>query len=245
MPLKKRRYRIRRSRSGSPAIRGPREARYSSDLGDGGGAADLLGQLGHHLVERQVELLEPAGDPHRPALVAEVALELADDGRRGIGRELDLALQVEAVDGLQQPDGAHLDQVLQRLAAVAEPPRQVLDQGQVQPDQLLAQGRVAGLDEAPEQVLGEPAVHGAVMERGGAVAGGVRVPLRAGVRHLAHPRPPALRKLSHSRPSSDCSLTSSVMADRICQAKVSRASGSPVSPASMETSTCSSASARW
>ena len=43
----------------------------------------------------------------------------------------------------------------------------------------------------------------------------------------------------------DCSRTSSVMADRICQAKVSRASGSPRSGASIDTSTRSSASFRW
>src|SRR5215211_7287428 len=221
------------------------QAGLGGDLGDGGGAADLLGQLGHHLVQRQVELLEPARHPHRPALVAEVPLELADDRGGGVGRELHLALQVEAVDGLQQPDGAHLDQVLQRLPAVAEAAGQVLDQRQVQPDQLLAQGRVAGRDEAPEQVLGVPAVDRSAVERGDAVAGGLRVLAPAGVGHLAHPRPPTLRKLSRSRPSSDCSRTSSVMADRICQAKVSRASGSPRSGASMETSTRSSASIRW
>src|SRR5215218_5014916 len=140
------------------------------DLGDGGGAPDLLGQLGHHLVQPQVQLLEPPGHPHRPALVAEVALELADDGRGGVGRELHLPLQVEAVDGLQQPDGAHLDQVLQRLPAVAE---------------------------APEQVLGVAAVDRAAVERGGAVGRGVRFLVHApAVGPLGHPRPPALRKLS-------------------------------------------------
>jgi hypothetical protein len=53
------------------------QAGLGGDLGDGGGAPDLLGQLGHHLVQRQVQLLEPPRHPDRPALVAEVALELA------------------------------------------------------------------------------------------------------------------------------------------------------------------------
>ena len=51
-------------------------------------------------VEPEVQLLHPAGHPHRPALVAEVALELADDGRGGEGRELEAPLGVEAVDRL-------------------------------------------------------------------------------------------------------------------------------------------------
>ena len=52
-------------------------------------------------------------------------------GRR-VRRELHAAVEVEAVDRLDQPDRADLDQVVERLAAVAEPPGAVLDQRQVQ-----------------------------------------------------------------------------------------------------------------
>ena len=81
------------------------------------------------------QLLEPARHPDRPALVAEVALDLADDRRGRVRRELDAAVGVEAVDRLDQADRADLDEVLDRLAAVAEPARAVLDQRQVQVDQ--------------------------------------------------------------------------------------------------------------
>ena len=108
------------------------------ELGDRGGAAVLLGQLAGGLGQQQLELLQPARDPDRPALVAEVPLDLADDRRGRVGRELDPALEVEPVDRLDQPDRRHLDQVVERLAAVAEPAGEVLDQRQVHLDQLVA-----------------------------------------------------------------------------------------------------------
>ena len=75
------------------------DAEPGGDLGDGRGAAELLGQGAHHRAEVEVQLLHPAGDPHRPALVAEVALELADDRMGGVGRELDAALGLlKAID---------------------------------------------------------------------------------------------------------------------------------------------------
>ena len=61
------------------------------------------------------ELLQVARDPHGPALVAEVALELAEDGRDGEARERDGAARVEAVDRLDQAQRRDLDEVLQRL----------------------------------------------------------------------------------------------------------------------------------
>ena len=49
------------------------------------------------------------GYAHRPALVAEVTLELAEDRRHGERRERGLARGVEAVDRLQQPERGDLD----------------------------------------------------------------------------------------------------------------------------------------
>src|SRR5438309_300678 len=49
------------------------------DLGDGGRAAEVLGQVADHLAQTEVELLDPPGYADGPALVAEVTLELADD----------------------------------------------------------------------------------------------------------------------------------------------------------------------
>ncbi len=101
-----------------------------------------LGQLGRGRGERQPQLLQPARHAHRPALVAEVPLDLTDDRRGRVGGELHATVRVEAVDGLDQPDGGDLREVVQRLAAVAEPACQVLDERQVHAHQPVAQLRV-------------------------------------------------------------------------------------------------------
>jgi hypothetical protein len=71
-----------------------------------------------------------------------VPLDLADDRRGRVRRELDAAVRVEAVDRLDQADGGDLGQVVQRLTAVAEAAREMLDERQVHADQLVAQLRV-------------------------------------------------------------------------------------------------------
>ena len=63
------------------------------------------------------------GTRHRPAAVAEVALELAGDGRRRERRELQPAIGLEPLDRLEQTDERDLAQVVGRLAAVRETPR--------------------------------------------------------------------------------------------------------------------------
>ena len=60
---------------------------------------------------------------------------------RGVGGELHAALQVEPVDRLDQPDRGDLGEVVEPLAAVAEPAGEVLHQRQVQLDQLAADTR--------------------------------------------------------------------------------------------------------
>ena len=87
------------------------------ELGDGRRAAQLGRQLVEHAREADAQLLEAARDVHRPRLVAEVPPDLADDRRHGVARELDAAVDVEPVDGLDQPERADLDEVLERLAA--------------------------------------------------------------------------------------------------------------------------------
>ena len=116
-------------------ISSTRAADRLGELAGRGGAAQALGELGGRRADLHPQLLEPARHPDRPALVAEVALDLADDRGRGVRRELHAALGVEAVDRLDQADRADLDQVLERLAAVAEAAGAVLDQRQVQVDE--------------------------------------------------------------------------------------------------------------
>src|SRR5205085_11889921 len=68
----------------------------------------------------------------------------AHDRRGGVRRELEASLGVEAVDRLEQADRRHLDEVVERLAAAAEAPGQVLGQPEMGADELFAQRGVAG-----------------------------------------------------------------------------------------------------
>ena len=86
----------------------------------------------------EVKLLQSAGHANGPSLVPEVSLQLAHDRRSRVRRELDLALEIETVDRFQQPDGADLDQVLERLTSVAEAAREELDQADVLIDEPLS-----------------------------------------------------------------------------------------------------------
>src|SRR5260370_29761661 len=96
----------------------------------GGLAPEPLGAIVHVLVQGQLEFLPPPRAADGPALVKEMPLDLPDDGRRGVGGELDAAAEIEPVDGLDQPDRGHLGQVVEPLAPVPEPARQVLDERQ-------------------------------------------------------------------------------------------------------------------
>jgi len=55
-----------------------------------------------------------------PPVVAEVALDLAAYGAGRVGRELNPAIRVEAVDRLQQAQHGDLDQVVEGLASIGE-----------------------------------------------------------------------------------------------------------------------------
>ena len=85
-----------------------------------------LAQLDPGPVDLKPQLLQAARDLDAPALVAEVAADLAHDGRRGVAGELAAARRVVAVDGVDQADHGDLGQVVDRLAAVAEAPGQPL-----------------------------------------------------------------------------------------------------------------------
>src|SRR5207253_2816644 len=91
------------------------------ELADRRRAAELNGELLDEPRELDVQLLQAARDAHRPALVAEVALDLADDVRRRVRRQLDAAVEVEAIDRLDQPDRPDLDEIFELFAAVRVP----------------------------------------------------------------------------------------------------------------------------
>src|SRR5918995_2376894 len=121
------------------------------DLRDTRRAAEASGEALDGARHRRVQLLERARHADCPALVAEVALDLADHVRGRVGGERHLALELEAVDRLDQADRAHLLDVLERLAAPRVAPRERAHQREVALDQLLAGGRVAVLAVAAQQ----------------------------------------------------------------------------------------------
>jgi hypothetical protein len=95
------------------------------------------------------------GDTYRPALVSEVALQLAEDGGRGEGGELQTPAGFEPVDRLEQSDGGHLFQVVDRDAAVGKPAGQMDGQPEVGGDQLISE---RGVTRAREVIEPRPKV---------------------------------------------------------------------------------------
>jgi hypothetical protein len=86
-------------------------------LRDRGRAAELGRQLVERAREAEAQLFQASWDVHGPRLVPEVAPDLADDRRDGVACEVDAAVHVEAIDGLDEADGPDLYEVLERLAA--------------------------------------------------------------------------------------------------------------------------------
>src|SRR5206468_840926 len=93
------------------------------------------------------------------SLVPEVAFQLTDDRRGGIGGELHLPCRVEPVDRLDQADGPHLDEIVEGLTASGESPGEVFDQAEMSLDQTLPYLRVLGpaelSKEASDLILGQ------------------------------------------------------------------------------------------
>ena len=114
------------------------------ELGDGWRAAELGGEVVDEARDAQRELLHPPRHMDAPRAVAEVAADLADDRRHGIGGELDATLELEAVDRLDQADRAHLDEVVDGLAAARVAPCERVDERHHLLDQAVAGSAVAG-----------------------------------------------------------------------------------------------------
>ncbi|GAA2436034.1 hypothetical protein GCM10010405_18960 [Streptomyces macrosporus] len=137
--------------------------RHAHELGQllgGGGAAQPAAQFLVGPGQFDAQFLEAARNAHGPAGVPEEALDLPDDVGDGERGELHLPVQVEPVDGLDQPDGADLDDVVHRLGPVAETGRDVVDEGEVEFDEGVARVLVLvrallQLSQALEEQLGE------------------------------------------------------------------------------------------
>ena len=131
-----------------------RDAQALGDLGGRRGAAQLARELLAERLELDGQLLQVARDAHRPALVAEVTLELAEDGRDGEARERGLAARVEAVDRLQQAERRDLDEVVERLAAALVAARELARERQEALHERLARGGVAAMGALEQRAVG-------------------------------------------------------------------------------------------
>jgi hypothetical protein len=79
--------------------------------------------------------------PDRPGAVAEVTFDLADDGGDGVAGEVDAAVGVELVDGLDKSDGGGLDQVVGGFAAAGVAVGEMPGQRQPRLDRAIPQRR--------------------------------------------------------------------------------------------------------
>src|SRR2546423_4162975 len=82
-----------------------------------GGPPQLLGQLRQGASDGQVQVLEPAGYPGRPAVVAELPADFAGDRRYREGQEGRAPGGFETVHRIDQADGGDPTQVVPRLSA--------------------------------------------------------------------------------------------------------------------------------
>ena len=115
-----------------------------SELGDRGRAAELRRELVDEARDAERELLHAPRHVDAPRAVAEVAADLADDRRHGVGGELDAPLEVESVDRLDQADRSDLDEVVDRLAAARVASRERAHERHHLLDQPVACSAVAG-----------------------------------------------------------------------------------------------------
>jgi len=101
--------------------------------------AELDVELLDRAIDREVEFLQPARNLDRPAFIAEITLDLADDRRRRVRRELHAAFEIEAIDRLEQSDRTNLNQIVERFAAIRELDREIACQIEMRDDELVTQ----------------------------------------------------------------------------------------------------------
>src|SRR5699024_8478961 len=125
------------------------------------------------LTDPVMHLLEAPGRPDRPPVVAEVALELARDRRRGEGGEAGPAVGTVAASGLDETEPGDLDQVVQLHASALEAPRQAVGETLVVEDDLLAEPSGLGGIGLAARLMQDPsgAVVPVLVGRGGVVGG--------------------------------------------------------------------------
>ena len=77
-----------------------------------------------------LKVFEAAGHVDRPSIVAEMSAYLAHHGRHGERQEFSAAVDIEAVDRVDQTDSCSLDEIVMWFASVAESTCDVIGQRQ-------------------------------------------------------------------------------------------------------------------
>ena len=118
----------------------------------------LAVEVGDRAVDLQRQVLEVARNADRPRAVAEVALDLAEDGRHRVAGERDPALEVEAVDRVEQAQAGDLEEVVEGLVGALVAACELARERQEALDERLAVDRVAVIEVAREEraILGDP-----------------------------------------------------------------------------------------
>jgi hypothetical protein len=133
-------------------------AATARDLRHGGLALQVARQLDDVVVDAQRQLLQGAGDAHRPRAVAQVAPDFAQDGRHGVAGERDVAVEVEAIDRLDEPQAGDLEEIVEGLPGALVAARQGARERQEALHEHLMVDRVAPLQVALKQrPVGAPA----------------------------------------------------------------------------------------
>ena len=135
---------------------------HLGELRDRRRAAEVGGQGLDRARELQAQLLHSPRHVDGPRAVSEVALDLADDRRHRIRRELHATVDVEALDRQHEPDRADLDEILERLASPRVARGDVPDERQVLVDELVPRRRVSravGADQLDDVGLGSHRGH--------------------------------------------------------------------------------------
>jgi hypothetical protein len=89
-------------------------------------APELLRQLVAGPIQLRLKVFDTSGYFDRPPAISKVSADLAHHGRNGERKEVCAMVNVIAVNSPDQTDARGLDEIINWLAAVTKPPRDVI-----------------------------------------------------------------------------------------------------------------------
>ncbi len=104
------------------------------------------------------EVFDGTGYTHCPNAVSEMTLDLADHTGERVRRKTNSAIEVEPVDGFEQPYHPDLEQIIQRLPSIRKPPRDLPHRRRERFDQGLSRPSLTGVV-SPHQLAYFAVIH--------------------------------------------------------------------------------------